>query len=598
MDQAVGTVEEGRTFVARLRAFLSRRALRRPEISLWELLLALASGLLLSLAYVGPMVPELAFVAPAVFLYIISRHVISRERVTPGAAAILGLVFGSGVAGPGLAWIGGVTWAGWAGVVLMVAATFSGLAAAVSFVTRRLVVRGVRAPVAAVAPVAWVAIEYVRGWAFTGFPWLYLGHALSERLVLIQIADLGGAYLVTFVAALVASAAVDLARQWASGRGEGRGRPAGLRRWGAGWASAAAAGAVLVFSLLYGAYRLATIEVREGPRLVLVQGNIYTPGADTDKERDEVNEEILRVHDELSRRVNEDADLLVWSESMIFCYYNDPDDADAKAWREKLSGLLGEIGLPLLAGSSATDKGVPGGYGPDRRLDYNSAFLLTPEAEIAGRYDKIHLVPFGEYVPLVNLPFFADLTPYAADDPGYVHGSPDQPLMEWRDPKTQRTWRFGVLICYEDVFAGLARAAACGGVGGGADFLVNLSSEVWFSGSAEIPQHFRISRFRAVETRLALVRCCNVGVTCFIDPAGRVTGMLEGSDRPEGARGRISGAVPVCAAYLNGRRTLYARVGNLFAWGAIAALLVLLAPSARRAGARTGPVISETPKCP
>ena len=88
MDHAVGTVEEGRTFVARMRAFLSRRALRRPEIRHWELLLALASGLVLSLAYVGPMVPELAFVAPAVFLYVISR-----ERLTPGAAAILGFVF-------------------------------------------------------------------------------------------------------------------------------------------------------------------------------------------------------------------------------------------------------------------------------------------------------------------------------------------------------------------------------------------------------------------------------------------------------------------------------------------------------------------------
>ncbi len=227
MDQAAGTVGEGRTLAARLRAFLSRKLLRRPEIRLWELLLALGSGLLLALAYVGPMTPEMAFVAPAVFLYVISR-----ERVTPGAAGFLGFIFGLAFTGPGLAWVGAVTWAGWAGVVLLFGATFAAPAAAISFITRNL-----KVPVAAVAPFAWVTIEYVRGWMFTGFPWLFLGHALSDRLVLIQIADLGGAYLVTFLAALVASAAVDLGRQWACGRG----RLGGLSRWGAGWASTAAA---------------------------------------------------------------------------------------------------------------------------------------------------------------------------------------------------------------------------------------------------------------------------------------------------------------------------------------------------------------------
>ncbi len=572
MDQAAATVGEGRTLAARLREFLSRKLLRRPEIRLWEILLALGSGLLLALAYVGPMTPELAFVAPAVFLYVISR-----EKVTPGAAAILGAVFGWGVAGPGLAWIGAVTWAGWAGVVLFIGATFAAPAAAVSLVTRNL-----KVPLAAVAPLAWVAIEYFRNWMLTGFPWLFLGHALSDRLVLIQIADLGGTYLVTFLAVLVASALAELCRQWESAPSEPGwpGRLGGLRCWGAGWASAAAALAALVLTISYGAYRLATIEITDGPRLVLVGGNIYTPDTGGGKERDEVNEDILRIHGELSRRHASEGDLLVWSESMIYCYYNDADDSDAADWREKLAPILGDTGLPLLAGSNATDKHVPGGYGPSSRFDYNSAFLLTPDAEIAGRYDKIHLVPFGEYVPLVTWPVFAGLTPYAADDPGYAHGSPDQPLIEWRDPKTQKTWRFGVLICYEDVFADLSRAAA----GRGADFLVNLSSEVWFAGSTEIPQHFRISRFRAVETRLALVRCCNVGVTCFIGPAGRVRDMLPGSDRPEGARGAVSGAVPVCAG---GGHTVYVLVGDLFAWGAILALLALLCV-ALRARARAG----------
>ena len=138
--------------------------------------------------------------------------------------------------------------------------------------------------------------------------------------------------------------------------------------------------------------------------------------------------------------------------------------------------------------------------------------------------------------------------------------------MEWPHPggAGDPPLRFGVLICYEDVFPELARRAALLG----ADFLVNLSSEAWFAGSAEIPQHFQISRFRAIETRLPLVRCCNVGVTAFVDPAGRVVSMLEGSDRP-GVRGWLRGRVPLARANGPAVRpvyTVYTAVGDVFAW--------------------------------
>ncbi|MHC4503621.1 MAG: apolipoprotein N-acyltransferase, partial [Planctomycetota bacterium] len=199
---------------------------------------------------------------------------------------------------------------------------------------------------------------------------------------------------------------------------------------------------------------------------------------------------------------------------------------------------------------------------PTGCTDYNSVFLVSPDGTIAGRYDKIHLVPFGEYIPFVRWPVLSKLTPYAADDPGYAHGEEGQPLIRCNGRA------FGVLICYEDVFAGLARRSALMG----ADFLVNLSSEAWFAGSSEIPQHFRISRFRAVENRLPLVRCCNVGVTCFIDPAGRTVAMLAGSDTPRGAKGFLVGTVPLAE---EPRRTLYAAAGDVFAWLSTAAAAAL-----------------------
>ena len=242
--------------------------------------------------------------------------------------------------------------------------------------------------------------------------------------------------------------------------------------------------------------------------------------------------------------------------------------------------------MPLIAGSNATGPhpGVPDdGPAQDRRRDYNAAYLIQTDGAIAGRYDKMLLVPFGEYVPLAGWPVFSGLTPYAADDPGYAHGDPRQPLMKWEGAT------FGVLVCYEDVFPGLARRARRMG----ADCLLNLSSEAWFAGTAEIPQHFRISRFRAVENRAPLVRCCNVGVTAFVDPMGRTVLMLEGSDRPEGARGFISGPVPVGTG---ARGSLYVAVGDLFAWlsAAVGAAVVVL--SLRRPS-RSAPGGENRAKC-
>ncbi|MHC4249439.1 MAG: apolipoprotein N-acyltransferase [Planctomycetota bacterium] len=535
-------------------AALRKPVLRRTWPPAWQLIAAALLGAVFSLAYTGPLLPEVALVVPAALLFLMARS-------SPGGAAVMGALFGAAVSGAGLPWLAAVTGLALVAAILFCSASFAGLGAMVSWVTRRA-----RLPVAAVAPPVWVALEFLRARALTGFPWLLLGHALSDRIALIQTADLGGVYAVTFVAALWNSGVADLARQFEAGD---------VKRWGRGWASAAVAAGVLVLSLGYGAWRLWSIDTRPGPTLVLMQGNIYTPRAAKDEEsRKSVDDEIWRTLGKLSRKgVLGDGegdegggDLLVWSESMLPGYYNEPGDYDAILWSGRLEVLLKRLDVPLLTGSNATGPhpGVPREGEPERRLDYNAAYFVDTKGEIFGRYDKIHLVPFGEYIPLDGWPVLSGLTPYAADDPGYAHGDPAQPLMEWNDLS------FGVLICYEDIFAELGRRAA----GKGADVLVNLSSEAWFAGTSEIPQHFRIARFRAVETRLPLVRCCNVGVSAMIDPAGRAVAVLEGSESPEGACGFLRAALPLADPP---RTAPYVFLGDAFAWACAAATVALVA---------------------
>jgi len=541
------------SMLAAVAAALRRPVLRSTWPPAWQLVAAEFLGAALSLSYTGPMLPELALIVPAALLFMMARS-------TPGGAAATGALFGIVLSGMALPWLAAVTGLALLAAIAFCAVSFALIGAAVAYVTRRT-----RLPVAAIAPTAWVALELLRSRALTGFPWLLLGHALSDRLPMIQIADIGGAYAVTFVAALWCSGIADLARQLVAGD---------IRRWGRGWLSAAIAAGVLVLTLGYGILRLATINTRPGPTLVLVQGNIWTPrAARDDVSRGIVDDEIWRTLDRLSRdgALGGGCDILVWSESMLPGYYNDPEDCDSILWGARLKVLLGRLGMPLLTGSNATGPhpGVPRDKPPERRLDYNAAYLLDTKAEIIGRYDKMHLVPFGEYIPLVRWPVLSGLTPYATDDPGYVHGDPAQPLLEWNGVS------FGVLICYEDIFADLGRCAARKG----ADFLVNLSSEAWFAGTSEIPQHYRIARFRAVETRLPLVRCCNVGVTAVMDPAGRTVSVLEGSETPEGASGVLRAVVPLADP---ARSSPYVFLGDGFAWACVAAAVALVVSALRR----------------
>jgi apolipoprotein N-acyltransferase len=178
---------------------------------------------------------------------------------------------------------------------------------------------------------------------------------------------------------------------------------------------------------------------------------------------------------------------------------------------------------------------------------YNSAFLVGPDATVRGRYDKIHLVPFGEYMPLRGMLFFLDKLVYGIGD--FRRGE-DYTVMAIPQG------RFGVLICFEVIFPDLVRHF----VDRGAQFLVNLTNDAWFGNSPASYQHLSMVVFRAIENRVPVVRAANTGISAVIDPTGRVLQQTDLFVRTR-IQARITPAV--------GRVPFYTRFGDVFAYACL-----------------------------
>jgi apolipoprotein N-acyltransferase len=364
------------------------------------------------------------------------------------------------------------------------------------------------------APFLWVAAEWLRGRLLGGFPWGSLGYSQYLQLPLIQVAELAGVHAVSFlVAAVNAALAGCLALGW-------RGALTGV-----------AAAVLLVGGALgFGQTRLAAPLPPAEVSVALIQPSIEQPlkfdpnhAANT-----------LAIYSTLSRRAGVDRpDLIVWPETAL----------PAPLRREPvlqagLTELARALGAPLLVGSLDVEGTSPPVY-------RNSAFLLS-ERGVIGRYDKIHLVPFGEFVPLPGVI-------------GFVRSWAE--FISELEPGSRRTvftgppTPFGVVICYEGIFPALVRDF----VNGGARLLVNMTNDGWFGRTSGPWQHLAMYPFRAVEHRTAVVRAANTGVSAFIAPSGQII-----------RRTRLYERVTL-AERLPLRRglTLYARLGDWLAWVAL-----------------------------
>lgn len=403
------------------------------------------------------------------------------------------------------------------------------------------------------APAAWVTLEYVRAHLLTGFGWNLLAHSQAPNLRFIQIADITGAYGVSFLLVLFNAAVFITIKNF--------------RRRGYLYTHLAVAVFFLFMCAGYGVYRLNNIFTGESLRVSVVQGNIPQ-----DRKWDaSFREEILNTYESLTRQAAREApDLIVWPETSVPGFLESEGDLFGR-----VKALVSGVETPLLVGTvreEALGKSV---------IYYNSAVLFSKEGAVINRYDKVHLVPFGEYIPFRSaLKFVEKFAPVPIGD---CAAGKDYKVFSFvierrRSDKDYR-WAlvkkvgFSALICFEDIFPEMASRF----VRSGALFLVNITNDAWYKKSSAAYQHAQSSIFRAVENRVNVVRAANTGLSCFIDQKGAVTASVrEGADELN-VRGFKAHDIVLAAT-----RTFYASYGDVFAYACILLTIFLALTKFRR----------------
>lgn len=441
----------------------------------------------------------------------------------------------------------------------------------------RQAVHRLRLPLMLAAPIIWVALEYVRAHALTGFPWFYLAHTQYRALPVIQVADLTGLWGLSLLIAAANAWWVDLLTLPLIEPG-----PRGPRlAWGQQFRLGVLTIA-LTATLGYGFYRLKTAHFRDGPRLALLQSNVPQ---DLTVHHDPA--ETLKSFANLIRQAIHDPrhrpDLIVWPETSYpygvvridprldpsaferLILARDPEGTVSQ-WRDRqdaarqiLQGWTDESGVPMLVGTITYD------FRPSGLDKYNSAVLFEPGREQARSYHKVHLVPFGEFIPMIGLlPALARLTPY--------QGSNMPSLAIGTGPVAFDLGgvRYVTAICFEDTVPYVVRRSFAELAGKQPDVLLNLSNDGWFKGSVEHELHLAVSVFRAVENRVPLARAANLGISALVDGNGRIVRAL-----PKAREGVLTVVVP-----LDDRSGLYRRWGDWLGQTclAIAIGLAILAP--------------------
>jgi apolipoprotein N-acyltransferase len=478
--------------------------------------LGAATGLLLWLAYF-----------PVAWSWLAWAALVPLLSIAVGRRSSWAVFFGSWVAGlaffvPALEWLRvahPMMYFTWIGLALYCSLYFPVAVGLIRFLHRRTAL-----PLVVTVPAVWTGLEYVRAHLMTGFPWYFLAHAQHDVLPLIQIADVTGAYGVSFLVAAVNALLLEGLTVWPWFRARfGVARPLVSPRALGCHAGAVCALLTLVFG--YGFYRLSESPFTDGPRIALLQSNLEQ-GVKNDAGGDSeaAAKTVLTSCTELATRAARSSprpDLIVWPETSFPYLWSQladgvqprflsSSDRQAAAWTDTAGEDLAEQWrTPLLLG--VTREVIPA-EGP--RTRYNAAVLVDRRGKSVAAYDKMHRVPFGEYTPLrETFPWLRALTPYDHDDFSVAAGASFT-----RFPLG--AYHFGVVICYEDGNPTLARQYV--GSETPVDFLINISNDGWFRGTREHEQHLAICRFRAVECRRSVARAVNMGVSAVIDGNGRV----------------------------------------------------------------------------
>jgi len=465
---------------------------------------------------------------------------------------------------------------------------------------RQLLAR--RVPLTLAAPLVWTFTDYLRAhfptgfsWLeplglrhLTGFGWYFPGYSQHGSTLLMQCADIAGVYGLTFLVVLVNATLTDAVRFGLHAMQKDDSptpaeplaelvapRPPRLPV-----RAIATALSLLALAMAYGYYRLGQTTTTPGPTVALIQTNLeqevkMDKGEDTLASGKRLCDEACFPTDRSPR-----PDLVVWPETTfpidwveITGPYVAPNAvAGAKKYREKeFDPLAIRWKTDVLLGLNSLDR-----ESDARTWLYNSALLLRKGGGKPLRYDKMHLVPFGEYVPMgETLPFLQFLTPYRHDYSCKPGERRTRFPLEGAFGKTS----FGVLICYEDSDPSLARRYLDGDPVG---FLVNISNDGWFRGSAEHEEHLAICRFRAVECRRSVVRAVNMGVSAVIDSNGRILALpVPDVSASKSIEAIVRGTVPI-----DDRKTLYCLLGDWLPMACGVAVLVCLRRNRNPIGSR------------
>ncbi len=494
---------------------------------LWKVI---CSALLLILAYPNFNLGYLAWVALIPLFFALENKKTSQRFII---GYIFGVVFFSGI----LYWLTNVTIPGTIILILLLS-----LAPAIFCLLYAIRLHTGQAgyPLYAIifVPSAWVLTEYLRAHLFTGFPWALLAYSQSLNLPVIQIADITGAYGVSFLIVLV-NFGVYLALKKTPKR------------------FYILFFIFVLFTLIwaYGQNRINYIYPTQELKVSVIQGNI----PQRLKWNPLYKKFIIDKYCALTKEsLRENPHLVIWPETALPGYLEEESYV-----RHQIFDLAKSGNTHLLVGAIRGENSEV----------FNSATLISDKGKVLQNYDKIHLVPFGEFVPFEKLLFpmraFID-KPIGDFDRGseftvFKAVFSDIIPSPRKIQKTTQFYSFSALICFEDIFPGLSRHF----VKKGARFLVNITNDAWFGKTAAPYQHMQGSIFRAVENRTPVVRAANTGLSCIIDHKGKILKSVRVGKDEIFVEGYVAGMIMPTFT-----KTFYTRFGDVFSWVCI--VLVLL----------------------
>lgn len=490
-----------------------------------RLLLSASSGVLFALAFPDTGIGWLAFLALAPLLVSVVRATGTREAFFHGWIAMT------------VAWLMMVPWVVrvmshygglpyLTGVAIFAALSILlGLYGALFAVLVKRLNLGARFLPWLVVPLVWAAIEYVRTYFLTGFPWNLIATALIDYPSLVQMDRFAGPY---FLGALVVVPSVVIA--WLVTQ-----RVPSIAR-------VLVLGTLGIFMLVWWGTGLVASKLIVRPRgAPTMTAALLQPNISQEMRWDDAN--VLAIYNRMIgmtvEAANRGAKVIVWPESTVPLSFTQTD-----FYRSEIEDLSRRYDADIILGSVALDPAKP------KRM-WNSAFLVSGGRTI-GHYDKIRLVPFGEYVPLRKVLFFAEKLVHEVGE--FEFGTNDAPLVG--------KLKYGPAICYEVVYPQIARTQ----VRNGADVIVTITNDAWYDGTSAPAQHLWQARMRAVENDRYMLRAGTTGISAFIDPTGQVRQSI-----PMGKDGILYTTFEPRTT-----ETPYGKFGDWFAVAACVAVLVAL----------------------